>query len=69
MVRKSVRGSTDVSNKVMMAEVRVRVRVRVRVSVEVGSGSGQESGSGFGSVYLKQQSLCRAEKELGYHLW
>ena len=64
-------GSADVSSKVMMAEVRVRVRVRVRVSgsVGVGSGSGQESGSGFGSVYLKQQSLCRAEKELGYHLW
>ena len=66
-------GSADVSSKAMMAEVMVMVRVRVsgRVSgsVEVGSGSGQESGSGFGSVYLKQQSLCRAEKELGYHLW
>ena len=62
-------GSADVSSKVMMAEVMVRVRVKVRVSgsVEVGSGSGQESGSG--SVYLKQQSLCRAEMELGYHLW
>ena len=64
-------GSADVSSKVMMAEVRVRVRVRVSGSVGVGSGSGQESGSGSesGSVYLKQQSLCRVEKELGCHLW